>query len=280
MGNSTELKSKRTAVLSGATGGIGHYICLHLIRCGYKVIIPCRNPSKGELLKEFICRKLTRKIDNQLLIIEADMEKLSTMEAFCEKVIEITCGKIELLINNAGIIAPCFRLTQDGFERSFQVNYLVPRYMTEKLLPSITEEIINIVSCTVKVAKLDEYSLRIESLPINEAIKYRMDSEEESRLQKNFGHLKNYGSTKLLLWRYSIELSKKCGDKIVVEMADPGVVNTGIITMHRWYDPLADLFFRPFIKSPERGAKAIIDKIMMQSGVCSNYSEEREKELL
>ena len=97
-------------------------------------------------------------------------------------------------------------------------------------------------------------------------------------MQKNCGHLKNYGSTKLLLWRYSIELSKKCGDKIVVEMADPGVVNTGIITMHRWYDPLADLFFRPFIKSPERGAKAIIDKIMMQSGVCSNYSEEREKE--
>jgi hypothetical protein len=48
--------------------------------------------------------------------------------------------------------------------------------MTEKFLLFIIEEIINIVFCIVKVVKLDEYLFCIEFLPINEAIKYRMDS--------------------------------------------------------------------------------------------------------
>jgi len=43
-----------------------------------------------------------------------------------------------------------------------------------------------------------------------------------------------------------------------VNAVDPGVVNTGMITMHKWYDPLADIFFRPFIKSPEQGAMTAI----------------------
>lgn len=253
--------NKKIAVLTGATGGIGRYICLHLLRSGYIVIISCRNFSKGEKLKEFLCELSESSLAGNLIILEADMERLSTIDAFCLKVIEVAQGRINLLINNAGIIAPCFQLTTDGFERSFQVNYLAPRYMTEKLLPYIIGEVINTVSCTVKVAKLNEYSRRIESMPINEAVKYKMSSEEELSQRSDFGHLKNYSSTKLLLWRYTTELSKRCGERIVVKSADPGVVNTGIITMHRWYDPLADLLFRPFIKSPEKGAKIIIDKI-------------------
>ena len=56
--------------------------------------------------------------------------------------------------------------------------------------------------------------------------------------------------------------------------ADPGVVNTGIITQHRWYDPLADVFFRPFIKSPEKGSiplyRAATESVEEQPAVCSN----------
>ena len=44
---------------------------------------------------------------------------------------------------------------------------------------------------------------------------------------------------------------------LYVDGADPGIVDTNIITQHRWYDSLADVLFRPLILSPERGAARI-----------------------
>ena len=54
---------------------------------------------------------------------------------------------------------------------------------------------------------------------------------------------------------YTAHLSTKIRDKeISVNAADPGIVDSDMITMHSWVDPLANLFFRPFISSPRKGA--------------------------
>ena len=52
----------------------------------------------------------------------------------------------------------------------------------------------------------------------------------------------------------SIEADELYGH-VKVNCADPGVVNSKMITMHRWFDPIADVLFRPFISSPAQGAK-------------------------
>ena len=53
---------------------------------------------------------------------------------------------------------------------------------------------------------------------------------------------------------------------IVVNAADPGIVSTDIITMHMWFDPLTDLFFRPFIRTPRQGADTAIRLLLDEDG--------------
>ncbi|MCF0207615.1 MAG: oxidoreductase, partial [Bacteroidales bacterium] len=53
--------------------------------------------------------------------------------------------------------------------------------------------------------------------------------------------------------------------KFVINASDPGVVNSNMISMHRWFDPLADKFFRPFIKTPAQGAMPAINALFAKS---------------
>ena len=56
-----------------------------------------------------------------------------------------------------------------------------------------------------------------------------------------------------------MEFSERLREKgITVNAADPGIVSTNIITMHQWFDPLTDLFFRPFIRTPKKGASTAV----------------------
>ena len=62
---------------------------------------------------------------------------------------------------------------------------------------------------------------------------------------------------------FTIALSKKVKEKgIIVNAADPGIVSTKIITMHMWFDPLTDIFFRPFIRTPRQGAATAISLLL------------------
>ena len=69
-----------------------------------------------------------------------------------------------------------------------------------------------------------------------------------------------YSNTKLAFTLFSLDLAKRIkGQGITVNIADPGVVNTKIIHLqNRLLDPLADLFFRPFIRTPRQGADTAI----------------------
>ena len=67
---------------------------------------------------------------------------------------------------------------------------------------------------------------------------------------------------------FTIELSERLREKgITVNAADPGIVSTDIITMHQWFDPLTDIFFRPFIRTPRRGSLPAFRALSAPSGV-------------
>lgn len=62
---------------------------------------------------------------------------------------------------------------------------------------------------------------------------------------------------------FTINLAARIRERgIVVNAADPGVVSTNIITMHMWFDPLTDIFFRPFIRTPKQGAATAIHLLL------------------
>ena len=139
------------------------------------------------------------------------------------------------------------RITEDGLERTVSVNYVAPYLLTRKLLPLMGEgsRIVNMVSCTYAIGKLDfpDFFLRGK--------------------KGAFWRIPIYSNTKLALTLFTIALSEKVKEKgIVVNAADPGIVSTPIITMHMWFDPLTDIFFRPFIRTPRQGAATAISLLL------------------
>ena len=240
----------KNIVIIGGTGGIGYEVCKFLINEGYNLFVAYRNREKLEALLN---------LSKEINPIYLNLESFKSIDNFCLNVIEQTKGNIDIIINNGGVIAPKFKLTEDLYETSLQVNYIAPKRIIEHLLPYLNRDgkIINTISCTIYTGK-GVCPLKVR------------DENEYKRQQRAFNHLKNYSNSKYLLAKYTKELYYKLKDNYIKEKnisiicIDPGVVNTSIITMHRWYDSLANILFRPFIKSPKSGAIPIINAITSQ----------------
>lgn len=110
-------------------------------------------------------------------------------------------------------------------------------------------------------------NIALEIVPVNLASLSSTASFANELLQRGkkgaFWRIPIYSNTKLALTLFTIALSKKVKEKgIIVNAADPGIVSTKIITMHMWFDPLTDIFFRPFIRTPRQGAATAISLLL------------------
>ena len=222
---------QKLAVITGADGGMGMEITRAVAAAGYKVIMACRDPEIAEEKRQLIMRE-TGNI--ALEIVPVNLASLSSTASFANELLQ-RGEVITLLMNNAGTMETRRCITEDGLERTVSVNYVAPYLLTRKLLPLMGEgsRIVNMVSCTYAIGKLDfpDFFLRGK--------------------KGAFWRIPIYSNTKLALTLFTIALSKKVKEKgIIVNAADPGIVSTKIITMHMWFDPLTDIFFRPFIRTP------------------------------
>ena len=234
---------QKLAVITGADGGMGMEITRAVATAGYKVIMACRDPEIAEEKRQLIMRE-TGNI--ALEIVPVNLASLSSTASFANELLQ-RGEAITLLMNNAGTMETKRRITEDGLERTVSVNYVAPYLLTRKLLPLMGEgsRIVNMVSCTYAIGKLDfpDFFLRGK--------------------KGAFWRIPIYSNTKLALTLFTIALSKKVKEKgIIVNAADPGIVSTKIITMHMWFDPLTDIFFRPFIRTPRQGAATAISLLL------------------
>lgn len=234
---------QKLAVITGADGGMGMEITRAVAAAGYKVIMACRDPEIAEEKRQFIMRE-TGNI--ALEIVPVNLASLSSTASFANELLQ-RGEAITLLMNNAGTMETKRRITEDGLERTVSVNYVAPYLLTRKLLPLMEEgsRIVNMVSCTYAIGRLDfpDFFLRGK--------------------RGAFWRIPIYSNTKLALTLFTIALSEKVKEKgIIVNAADPGIVSTKIITMHMWFDPLTDIFFRPFIRTPRQGAATAISLLL------------------
>ena len=242
---------QKLAVITGADGGMGMEITRAVATAGYKVIMACRDPEIAEEKRQLIMRE-TGNI--ALEIVPVNLASLSSTASFANELLQ-RGEVITLLMNNAGTMETRRCITEDGLERTVSVNYVAPYLLTRKLLPLMGEgsRIVNMVSCTYAIGKLDfpDFFLRGK--------------------KGAFWRIPIYSNTKLALTLFTIALSKKVKEKgIIVNAADPGIVSTKIITMHMWFDPLTDLFFRPFIRTPRQGAATAISLLLDEdAGKCT-----------
>lgn len=234
---------KKLAVITGADGGMGTEITRAVARAGYRVIMACYNPAKAEAKR----RMLAEETENEEIEVRGiDLASLASVAAFADRLLQ-EGTPLALLMNNAGTMETGRHITEDGLERTVSVNYVGPYLLTRKLLPLMGEgsRVVNMVSCTYAIGRLDFPDFFLQGK------------------KGAFWRIPIYSNTKLALMLFTIELARRVKERgIVVNAADPGIVSTNIITMHMWFDPLTDILFRPFIRTPRQGAATAVSLLL------------------
>lgn len=226
----------KNIIITGASGSVGAAATRALAQQGWHVIMACRDVNKGEIVRQEI---LSQNPSASIELRELEMSSRESIQRFADGLNGTT---VDALFNNAGIKAHKYAESADGIEQDMAVNYIGPAMLTELILPLIPNggSIVNMVSLTCRFAKLN--------------INWR------NRKAEDFSQLGFYSTSKLAFLYYSIGLAKR-NPQLNVNVSDPGIVNSNMISMGQWYDPLADIFFRPFIKTPEQGTVSSLNAI-------------------
>lgn len=227
-------------IVTGATGSIGKEIARALVDKGHNVVLACRNTVRANELRNEL---LGAHGGGEVIVAGVSLDSPDSIHDFANRILALS-RPIAAIAHNAGVMCRHRSITAQGHEQSLAVNYLAPVLLTHLLLPAMAEggSIAFTTSITRKL-----HSLREEIL-----------NEPESR----FSQLGTYGRTKLALTHYAAWLADELREKGVrVNCADPGVVDSNMITMQRWYDPLANIIARPFMSRPATGASSMLSAL-------------------
>jgi NAD(P)-dependent dehydrogenase (short-subunit alcohol dehydrogenase family) len=123
----------RLAVVTGANSGLGKSIARELARAGATMTIAVRNTDKGEQAAADIRREVA---SADLSVQRLDLADLASVREFAQS-LRADHDRLDLLVNNAGIMAPPRRLTADGFESQIGTNHLGHFALTGLLLPAL-----------------------------------------------------------------------------------------------------------------------------------------------
>ena len=229
----------KLAIITGAGTGMGFEEAKAVAGKGFHTIMACHRPEAAEERRQEIVKATG---NEHVEVVGIDLADLSSVRRFADQ-IKARFQHLDLLMNNAGTLETGLHITQDNMERTVQVNYVGPYLLTRLLQPLMGNgsRIVNMVSLTYRVGNLD--------FP---------DFFQRGR-KGSFWRIPIYSNTKLALTLFTFDLAERLRDKgITVNAADPGIVSTDIIRMHNFIDPLTDIFFRPFIRTPRQGADTAI----------------------
>jgi NAD(P)-dependent dehydrogenase (short-subunit alcohol dehydrogenase family) len=125
--------SGRTVIVTGANSGLGLVTARELARVGAKTILAVRNTTKGD--------EAAATITGDVEVRKLDLQDLASVRTFAEGV-----DGVDVLINNAGIMAVPYAQTADGFESQIGTNHLGHFALTNLLLPKVTERVVTVSS--------------------------------------------------------------------------------------------------------------------------------------
>jgi NAD(P)-dependent dehydrogenase (short-subunit alcohol dehydrogenase family) len=189
----------KTAIVTGASSGIGLSVARALAAAGARVVFAVRNPAKGSAAAD-ATPGLTE-------VRQLDLASLNSVRAFAAA----WNHPIDLLINNAGVSAPALTRTADGFESKFGTNHLGHFALTNLLLGHVTGRVVTVASQAERLARLDFDDLNWEHRPY-----------QPSRA---------YNDSKLANLLFTAELQRRlaaAGSVVLANAAHPGLVATNI----------------------------------------------------
>jgi NAD(P)-dependent dehydrogenase (short-subunit alcohol dehydrogenase family) len=202
----------RTAVITGATGGLGYETALALAGAGAVVVLTGRNDAKGRHAIEQIRRRFP---DAKITYETLDLASLASVADFAGR-FAAAHAKLDLLINNAGVMAlPKRQTTADGFEMQFGTNYLGHYALAAHLLALLRRgdqpRVVNLSSLTHRWG----------------AINF-----DDLQSQRSYAPAKAYSQSKLAMLMFALELQRRSdagGWGLMSNAAHPGYARTDLI---------------------------------------------------
>jgi NAD(P)-dependent dehydrogenase (short-subunit alcohol dehydrogenase family) len=203
-------QSGRAAVVTGANSGIGLVAARELARAGAKVILACRDVGRGEAALADVQGSAGGAAPE---LGQLDLADLRSVREFSELVAEENDG-IDLLINNAGVMAPPRRLTADGFELQFGTNHLGHFALTGLLLKRLLSR--------------PEPRVVTVSSPAHRIGRIRFD---DLNWERRYERWQAYGQSKLANLLFAFELQRRAeaaGTRLRSFGAHPGYAATNL----------------------------------------------------
>ena len=149
----------RTAIVTGANSGLGEVTARELARVGAQVILAVRNTGKGEAA----AREMTGDVEVRRL----DLQDLASVRQFADGV-----DTVDVLVNNAGIMAVPHAVTADGFESQIGTNHLAHFALTSLLLPKVTDRVVTVSSLMHWMGYISLHDLNWSSRPYSAWLAY------------------------------------------------------------------------------------------------------------
>jgi NAD(P)-dependent dehydrogenase (short-subunit alcohol dehydrogenase family) len=201
----------RTAIVTGANTGIGYEAARMLALKGAAVVLACRNPEKGQAA---VTRILAEEPAGSAVLALLDLADLDSVASFARD-FAATHSRLDLLINNAGVMVPPLGRTRQGFELQLGTNHLGHFALTGRLMPLVlgtpAARVAVVSSSAQRRGKIDFDDLNWERRP------YRAWSA--------------YGQSKLANMLFALELARRlsaAGSEVRATVSHPGWTDTDL----------------------------------------------------
>jgi NAD(P)-dependent dehydrogenase (short-subunit alcohol dehydrogenase family) len=202
----------RVAIVTGANSGLGLITARELARAGAQVVLACRNQEKGRAALAEVERAATGPAPE---LETLDLASLESVRAFAQR-FRATHDGLDLLINNAGVMAAPRRTTADGFELQFGTNHLGHFALTDLLLDSME----------------GREDARVVTLSSN-AHKFGRIAFDNLTGDRHYFRWRAYGQSKLANLLFALELDRRlraAGSTVRSLAAHPGYAATNLQT--------------------------------------------------
>jgi retinol dehydrogenase-12 len=230
--------AEKTAIVTGASAGIGLYTALGLARAGMRVVMVGRDGARTEAARRLVAARVP---GAELETALADFAGLGTVRALAAELLD-RHQRLDVLVNNAGLTSPRFVLSADGYEMTIAVNHLAPFLLTALLLDrleaSAPSRIVTVASMAHKGARLDPATMT---------------------RPPDWTPLSAYGRSKLANILFTRALARRLdAASVAVSCLHPGMIATDIGNRAGSLAGLGWRLIRPFLPGPDKGAKTSI----------------------
>ncbi len=227
----------KVALVTGGTSGIGKATAIALSAMGADVVVVGRDRERGEEAAAEIRARTGGRVDLALADLASQAGVRALAEGFRRRY-----DRLDVLVNNAGLVQSQRTETPDGLETTFATNHLAPFLLTNLLLDMLKE------SAPSRVVTVSSEAERGGNIDF-----------DDLQSKKNYRGFPVYGMTKLANIMFTYELAERLeGTGVTATCMHPGAVNTRFGTNNR--GPMTILFrlFKPFMRAPEQGADTVI----------------------